>query len=59
MYKVVDDIDTNMYEFMKAGIPEGGGRRAATWRVLLNYLPPKWAIGKSETLNISLNKVFL
>ena len=22
MYKVVDDIDTNMYEFMKAGIPE-------------------------------------
>jgi len=23
------------------GIPEGGGRRAATWRILLGYLPPR------------------
>ena len=26
---------------IEPGIPEGGGRRAATWRILLNYLGPK------------------
>jgi len=33
----MEDLRRHSY----AGIPEGGGRRAATWRILLNYLPPK------------------
>jgi len=42
-----DVVDiSRLREHSFRGIPEGGGRRAATWRILLGYLPAKrgtWA----------------
>jgi len=39
-----DKLDlTELQRLSKSGIPEGSGRRATFWRILLNYLPPKRA----------------
>ena len=31
--------DSNLRQLCFAGVPEGKGRRASAWRVLLNFLP--------------------
>ena len=40
-----DKLDlSELQRLAKSGIPEGNGRRATFWRILLNYLPLKRAL---------------